>query len=47
MQHTVQKVSDYIFPAVSNGDRVGKMSVVVEVTFMRMRDFLLPLNTAA
>jgi hypothetical protein len=26
---------------------VGKMSVVVEVTFMRMRDFLLPLNTAA
>jgi hypothetical protein len=34
------------FPAVSNGERVGKLSVVVEGTFMRMRDFLLPRNTA-
>jgi hypothetical protein len=30
------------FPAVSNGERVGKLSVVVEGTFLRMRDFLLP-----
>jgi hypothetical protein len=32
-------------PAVSNGERVRKLSVV-EGTFMRMRDFLLPRNTA-
>jgi hypothetical protein len=36
----------YFFPAVSNGERVGKLSVVVQGTFMHMRDFLLPHNTA-
>jgi hypothetical protein len=34
------------FPAVSNGERVGKLSVVVEGTFMLMHDSLLPHNTA-
>jgi hypothetical protein len=36
----------YFFPAVSNGDRVGKLSIVVEGTFMCMCDLLLPRNTA-
>jgi hypothetical protein len=27
------------FPAISNGDRVGKLSVVVEETFKYMCDF--------
>jgi hypothetical protein len=36
---SLQKVPDYIFPVVSNGDRVGKLCAVVEGTFMRMRDF--------
>jgi hypothetical protein len=40
-----QKVSDYIFSRGKYGERVGKLSVVVEGTFMRMRDFLLPRNT--
>jgi hypothetical protein len=31
---------------VSNGERVGKLSVVVEGTFMHMCDFLLLCNTA-
>jgi hypothetical protein len=34
------------FPAVSNGERVMKLSVAVEGIFMRMRDILLPRNTA-
>jgi hypothetical protein len=33
------------FPPVSKGERVGKLSVVVEGTFMLMHDFLLPHNT--
>jgi hypothetical protein len=36
----------YFFPAVSNGERVRKLSVGVEGTFMCMLDFLLPRNTA-
>jgi hypothetical protein len=43
---SVQKISDYIFPSVSNSKRVGKLSVVVEGTFMNMHDFLLPHYTA-
>jgi hypothetical protein len=41
-----KKYPTIYFPAVSNGERVGKLSVVVEETFMRMHDFLLPRNTA-
>jgi hypothetical protein len=41
-----KKYPALFFPAVNNGERVGKLSAVVEGTFMRMRDFLLPLNTA-
>jgi hypothetical protein len=41
-----KKYPTLFFPTVSNGERVGKLSVVVEATFMRMCDFLLPLTTA-
>jgi hypothetical protein len=44
--NSVQKVSDFIFPVISNGEMVGKLSVVVEGTFMHMHDFLLSRNTA-
>jgi hypothetical protein len=35
-----------IFSKASNGERVEKLSIAVEGTFMRMSDFLLPHNTA-
>jgi hypothetical protein len=41
-----KKYPTLFFPAVSNGERVGKLSAMVERIFMRMRDSLLPLNTA-
>jgi hypothetical protein len=41
-----KKYPAIFFPAVSNGEWVGKLGVVVEGTFMRMRDFLLPRSTA-
>jgi hypothetical protein len=43
---SVRKYPTIFFPTVSNGERAGKLSVVVEGTFMRMHDFLLPHNTA-
>jgi hypothetical protein len=43
---SVQKYLTIFFPAVSNHERVGKLTVVVEGTFMLMREFLLPRNTA-
>jgi hypothetical protein len=41
-----RKYPTLFFPAVSNGDRAGKLSIVVEGTFMCMCDFLLPRNAA-
>jgi hypothetical protein len=41
-----KKYPTIFFPAVSNGERVGKLNVVVEGTFRRTHDFLLPRNTA-
>jgi hypothetical protein len=41
-----KKYTTLFFPVVSNGERVGKLRIVVEGTFMLMRDFLLPRNTA-
>jgi hypothetical protein len=34
-----KKYATLFFPTVSNGERVGKLSAVVEGTFMCMRDF--------
>jgi hypothetical protein len=34
-----KKYLTLFFPAVNNGDRVGKLVVVVEGTFICMRDF--------
>jgi hypothetical protein len=34
-----KKYPAIFFPSVSNGERVGKLRVMVEGTFMRMRDF--------
>jgi hypothetical protein len=41
-----KKFPTILFPAVSNGERVEKLRVVVEGAITRMRDFLLPRNTA-
>jgi hypothetical protein len=41
-----KKYPTLFFPTVSNGGRMGKLSIVVEGTFMRMHDILLPCNTA-
>jgi hypothetical protein len=41
-----KKYPTKFFPTVNNGERVGKLSMVVEGTFMRMPDFLLPRNIA-
>jgi hypothetical protein len=41
-----KKYQTLLFPAVNNGERVGKLSAVVEGTIMHMCDFFLPLNTA-
>jgi hypothetical protein len=41
-----KKYLTLFFPAVSNGDRAGKLSVVVEGTFICICDFLLPRDTA-
>jgi hypothetical protein len=41
-----KKYQTIFFPVVSNSERLGKLSVVVEGTFMRMHYFLLPRNTA-
>jgi hypothetical protein len=47
-RHTIlsKKYPTLFLPVVSYGERVGKLSAVVEGTFMRMLDFLLPRNTA-
>jgi hypothetical protein len=39
IQGLPKKYPTISFSAVSNGERVGKLSVVVEGTFMRMCDF--------
>jgi hypothetical protein len=36
LQRCPKSIRLYYFPTVSNGERVGKLSVVVEGTFMRM-----------
>jgi hypothetical protein len=41
-----KKYPTIFFPSVSNGEKVEKLSTVVEGTFMHMCDFLLPHNTA-
>jgi hypothetical protein len=40
-----KKYETIFFPVVSNGERVGKLSVAVEGTFIRTHDFLLPRNS--
>jgi hypothetical protein len=40
-----KKYPTLFFPVVSSGERARKLSVVVEGTFMRMHDFLLPHST--